>query len=107
MTTGSTSLFEVSAHLESGGEGVKGSSEFLQLAQEPLLLEAVAQVLGSDFALWGCQIFCKPGGDGMEVPMHQDGEYWPIRPLKTVTVWLALDRQVAKKASRGLRSYEI
>ena len=23
--------------------------------------EAVAQVLGPDFALWGCQIFCKPG----------------------------------------------
>ena len=24
---------------------------------------------------------------------HQDGEYWPIRPLSTVTVWVALDRR--------------
>ncbi len=23
----------------------------------------------------------------------QDGEYWPIRPLSTVTVWVALDRR--------------
>jgi ectoine hydroxylase-related dioxygenase (phytanoyl-CoA dioxygenase family) len=27
----------------------------------------------------------------MEVPMHQDGAYWPIRPLATCTVWVALD----------------
>ena len=85
--------FLVSAHLETkGAEGVRGSYDFLELGQQPLILEAVAQVLGSNFALWGCQIFCKPGYTGMEVPMHQDGEYWPIRPLSTVTVWVALDR---------------
>ena len=44
-----------------------------------------------DIVMWGCQIFCKPGSDGMEVPMHQDGQYWPIRPLATCTVWLAID----------------
>eukprot|EP00913_Durusdinium_trenchii_P007795 g7316.t1 len=84
----------VSAHVETKTkEGVVGNYDFLALAQEPMILEAVGQVLGSDFALWGCQIFCKPGKDGMEVPMHQaDGEYWPIRPLATVTVWVALDR---------------
>ena len=27
----------------------------------------------------------------MEVPWHQDGQYWPIRPLATCTVWVALD----------------
>ena len=41
--------------------------------------------------MWGAQLFCKPGKDGMEVPMHQDGQYWPIRPLSTCTMWLALD----------------
>ena len=48
-------------------------------------------VIGEDIVMWGCQIFCKPGSDGMEVPMHQDGQYWPIRPLATCTVWLAID----------------
>ncbi|CAE7238448.1 unnamed protein product [Symbiodinium natans] len=83
----------VSAHTEErGAEGVQGSTEFLALARHPTLLEAVAQLAGGDLGLWGCQIFCKPGGDGMEVPMHQDGEYWPIKPLATVTAWVALDR---------------
>ena len=36
-------------------------------------------------------MFAKPGRTGMEVPMHQDGNYWPIRPLTTCTVWIALD----------------
>eukprot|EP00931_Biecheleriopsis_adriatica_P042292 TRINITY_DN24103_c0_g1_i2.p1 TRINITY_DN24103_c0_g1~~TRINITY_DN24103_c0_g1_i2.p1 ORF type:complete len:413 (-),score=52.11 TRINITY_DN24103_c0_g1_i2:26-1264(-) len=81
----------VSAHLEQGTEGVKGSWEFLELARQPLLLSAVEQLIGPDVCLWGVQIFCKPGGDGMEVPMHQDGHYWPIRPLATVTAWVALD----------------
>ena len=27
----------------------------------------------------------------MEVPWHQDGQYWPIRPLATCTAWIALD----------------
>jgi ectoine hydroxylase-related dioxygenase (phytanoyl-CoA dioxygenase family) len=52
----------------------------------------VEALIGRDVILWGCQIFCKPGGDGLEVPWHQDGHYWPIRPLATCTVWLALDR---------------
>ena len=89
---------------------------FLELARHPLLLDAVEQVLGPDFCLWGCQVFAKPAGDilsrrrliasgdgcndasvactgdGMAVPMHQDGHYWPLRPLATCTVWVALDR---------------
>ena len=35
--------------------------------------------------------FCKPARIGLEVPWHQDGEYWPISPLKTCSVWLAID----------------
>ena len=27
----------------------------------------------------------------MEVPWHQDGHYWPIRPLATCTAWIAID----------------
>ena len=41
--------------------------------------------------LWGSQLFCKPAGTGLPVPWHQDGHFWPIRPLATCTVWLALD----------------
>jgi len=81
----------VSAHLENGSEGVKGSRAFLELAQDPDLVELISDAIGEDVILWGCQVFCKPGGDGLETPFHQDGHYWPIRPLATCTAWVALD----------------
>ncbi|MBK6658852.1 MAG: phytanoyl-CoA dioxygenase family protein [Proteobacteria bacterium] len=40
---------------------------------------------------WGSALFCKPAATGLEVPWHQDGQYWPIRPRATVTAWIALD----------------
>ena len=39
--------------------------------------------------------------------MHQDGEYWPIRPLKTVTVWVALDRLGARGAAVRARCWQV
>ncbi|MED5392467.1 MAG: phytanoyl-CoA dioxygenase family protein, partial [Pseudomonadota bacterium] len=55
------------------------------------ILDRVEQLIGPDIVLWGCQVFCKPASDGMEVPMHQDGHYWPIEPLATCTAWIAID----------------
>jgi ectoine hydroxylase-related dioxygenase (phytanoyl-CoA dioxygenase family) len=86
----------ISAHLaRSGGrandEGVRGQAEFLALARNEQILDAVEQLIGPDIILWGCHVFCKPAGDGHETPWHQDGHYWPIRPLATCTVWVALD----------------
>lgn len=81
----------VSAHLENGSEGVRGSRDFLDLARDPELVELISDAIGDDVILWGCQVFCKPGGDGLETPFHQDGHYWPIRPLATCTAWIALD----------------
>ncbi|OED39959.1 phytanoyl-CoA dioxygenase [Chromatiales bacterium (ex Bugula neritina AB1)] len=82
----------VNAHLASpSAEGVRGAAELLELAKEPEILDLVEDVIGQDIILWGCQLFCKPAGDGMEVPWHQDGQYWPIRPLATCTVWIAID----------------
>ena len=82
----------VSAHIAGKNpEGVVGRPEFLELARDPDILDLVEAVIGPNIILWGCHVFCKPGGDGMEVPWHQDGHYWPIHPLATCTVWLALD----------------
>lgn len=82
----------VGAHIEGkNDEGVRGSTAFLELAREPELLDMVADVIGEDIILWGCHVFCKPGRTGYETPWHQDGHYWPIRPLATCTVWVALD----------------
>ena len=81
----------VSAHVERSAEGIKGNQAFLEIAHHDAVLDAVEQLIGPDIILWGCQVFAKPGGDGMEVPWHQDGQYWPIRPLATCTAWIAID----------------
>ncbi len=64
---------------------------FLNYARNPEILDMVEQVIGPDFALWNSSFFAKPAGGGMRTPWHQDGEYWPIRPLATCTVWIAVD----------------
>lgn len=82
----------VNAHIaRKNAEGVTGAEDILELARHPGILDQVESVLGPDIILWGCQLFCKPAGDGMEVPWHQDGQYWPIRPLANCTVWIAVD----------------
>jgi len=86
----------VSAHVErtgnqDNGEGVRGVADFLVLAKNPDIVELVSDVIGKDVILWGAHVFCKPSGDGFETPWHQDGHYWPIRPLATCTVWVALE----------------
>ena len=87
----------VSVHVtDSGREGVKGDPVFFDLAKDEAVLDMVEQLIGPDIVLWGCQAFCKPGGDGMEVPMHQDGHYWPIQPLATCTAWIAIDDSTAE-----------
>jgi hypothetical protein len=97
----------VSAHVERGsgsgsgsdkdnGEGVRGVSAFLDLARDPEIVDLVSGVIGDDVVLWGCHVFCKPAGEGYETPWHQDGHYWPIRPLANCTVWVALEESTVQ-----------
>lgn len=61
------------------------------IATNPLLLDYIEDLLGPNIVLWGSHYFCKIPFDQREVPFHQDATYWPFRPFKTVTVWLAVD----------------
>ena len=65
---------------------------FLKLAHTKTITDIVSQILGNNLILWGSQIFCKPSYDGMEVPMHQDCHYWPIKPMSTCSIWIAADK---------------
>ncbi|MEM7533523.1 MAG: phytanoyl-CoA dioxygenase family protein [Chloroflexota bacterium] len=64
---------------------------YLNVARQPEILDMVAQVIGPNIALWNSSFFAKPAKVGTKTPWHQDGEYWPIRPLATCTVWIAID----------------
>ena len=74
---------------------------FLNFAKIPEILDMVEQLIGPNFALWNSSLFAKPAKNGLETPWHQDGEFWPIRPLATCTVWIAVDE--ANKENGCLR----
>lgn len=95
-------LLENNAHLESdimlaphqtngGSQGVVGSKKWLEFATHPDLMAIASQLIGDDIILWGTTIFGKPAVSGKETPWHQDGDYYPIRPLETLTLWIPLD----------------
>lgn len=79
-------------HQTNGGSmGVAGSRKWLEFATHPLLVKIARQLIGNDIILWGTTIFGKPPFSGKETPWHQDGEYYPIRPLEVLTIWIPLD----------------
>ena len=64
---------------------------FLNVARIPQIVDMVEQLIGPDIALWNSSFFAKPARKGSRTPWHQDGKYWPIRPLATCSVWIAVD----------------
>ncbi len=64
---------------------------FVNFCRNEEILDMVEQLIGPDIALWNSSFFAKPAKNGKATPWHQDGEYWPIRPLATCTVWVAVD----------------
>jgi hypothetical protein len=84
--------FILGPHLDANGTyGIKGDPEWLDFARIPEILDMVEQLIGPDLILWGVTIFGKPAHDGKATPWHQDGDYYPIEPLETLTVWISLD----------------
>lgn len=75
------------------------------LCRTPAILDYVEDLLGPNFFQWGAHCFAKFPGDGTEVPWHQDAQYWPLKPAKTVSVWLAIydtdEQNAAMRVVRG------
>ena len=64
---------------------------FLKYCFNEKILNIIEHLIGKNFALWNSSFFAKPALNGHATPWHQDGQYWPIRPLATCSVWLAID----------------
>jgi len=87
----------INVHLENDNpEGIIGDKSLLEASYSPFILDKVEQLIGKNIILWGVSLFCKPPLKGKAIPWHQDGYYWPIRPLANCTVWIALDRATVK-----------
>ncbi|MEQ8846756.1 phytanoyl-CoA dioxygenase family protein [Botrimarina sp.] len=73
--------------------------ELFDLCMHPNILDYVEQIVGPDFYLWGSQFFAKEPHSGSTVPWHQDAFYWPLKPHKAVTVWLAVEDSFAENGA--------
>jgi hypothetical protein len=71
---------------------IKGYFAFpwlVELARNPVVLDAVEDVIGPDILLFDGSIFAKNGRDPRYVSWHQDSAYFGLLPHEEVTVWVA------------------
>ena len=61
-----------------------------ELVFHPTILDAVEDLIGPDFALWGSVLFVKEAETRHYVSWHQDATYVGVEPHDYVTPWLAL-----------------
>jgi phytanoyl-CoA hydroxylase len=64
---------------------------WVRLVSDDRLLDVAEAFIGPDIALFASHYIAKRPRDGQEVLWHQDGSYWPLEPVRVVTLWLALD----------------
>ncbi len=83
----------INPHLDRGRPyRLRGDRAFHDIAHDSRILDMAAAVMGPDLVLLFTHLFCKPPESPRTVPWHQDGPFWPIEPMASCTVWLALDK---------------
>jgi hypothetical protein len=79
-----------SAHVPgSGVQGLKSGSGWMEFGAHPAILDMIEQIIGPDIVLWGSATFYKRAGKGPATPWHRDATYIPIKPLRSMSVWIA------------------
>lgn len=64
---------------------------WVRLISDARLLDLAELFVGPDIALFASHYISKPPYSGQQVLWHQDGAFWPLEPVKVVTLWLAVD----------------
>jgi ectoine hydroxylase-related dioxygenase (phytanoyl-CoA dioxygenase family) len=64
--------------------------EWLAFAQTTQILDLVEDLVGPDIILWGTHLFHKAPKSGGRVNWHRDAANYPINPLATPNVWIAV-----------------
>ncbi|MFD0900824.1 phytanoyl-CoA dioxygenase family protein [Actinomadura sediminis] len=65
---------------------------WVRLVSDDRLLDVAERFVGPDIALFASAYIAKPPYTGKAVLWHQDGSFWPLEPMRVVTLWLAVDR---------------
>jgi len=67
------------------------------LVANPAIIDRMRQLYGDDLVMRATYFFNKEPG-GVEIPWHQDLNYWPLEPVVNVSAWMAID-EVTKENS--------
>ncbi|MCU1464576.1 MAG: Phytanoyl-CoA dioxygenase [Actinomycetia bacterium] len=60
------------------------------ICAHPEIVDRVASILGPDLVVWHSRVFHKRH-DEPPIRWHQDGVYWSLEPLVSVSAWIAID----------------
>lgn len=83
----------INPHLDRGRPyRLHGNRAFHAVVHDARILDMAEAVMGPDLVLLFTHLFCKPPESRRTVPWHQDGPFWPIEPMASCSVWLALDK---------------
>jgi ectoine hydroxylase-related dioxygenase (phytanoyl-CoA dioxygenase family) len=66
------------------------SATIYNLLTRPAIVDRMRSLYGNDLIMWASYFFIKEPG-GLEIPWHQDLNYWPLEPVVNVSVWMAID----------------
>jgi ectoine hydroxylase-related dioxygenase (phytanoyl-CoA dioxygenase family) len=67
------------------------------LCSHPAIVERMASIKGPNLVLWRSNFFTKMPG-ALEIPWHQDFDYWPIDPSINISAWLAIDESTVENS---------
>lgn len=71
-------------------QNLKHGKEWFDFMTKPILLDMIEDLIGPDIVLWSSALFHKREHTGGRVNYHRDAEQFPIEPLITPNVWIAL-----------------
>ncbi len=77
---------------EALGHTLLGRDAFwVRLVSDERLLDVAEKFIGPDIGLFASHYIAKRPHDGQPVLWHQDGSYWPLRPMEVTTLWVSFD----------------
>jgi hypothetical protein len=69
----------------------KHDSRFQSIAEHPLLVAVMKELMGPNIRRYTDQVIMKSPGISPATFFHQDGFYWRSTPEQTINCWIALD----------------
>lgn len=70
---------------------LKDDPFWLRLVSDDRLLDIAELFVGPDIALFASHYISKAPYSGQPVLWHQDSAFWPLEPMRVVTLWLSVD----------------